>query len=166
MYARAITSRKNICLTLAVKYQLKFAHFLLNQDTHKDLSISIKHKINSDLEFLSSTLNMPSNSFISYSKVDFKGTVYKIGNYVSSFKQNICLYEILEIIIMKDSVLLFIVGQIQLGSYNTHIRAYEVNKNKNKISKSIIGVEELSGPPININEVSNGRLMIRLKEYC
>lgn len=82
MYARAITSRKNICLTLAIKYQLKFAHYLLNQDTHNDFSISIKHKIDSDLEFLSITLNLESNSIISYSKIDFKGTVYKIGNYV------------------------------------------------------------------------------------
>jgi len=86
---------KNICLTLAIKYQLKFAHFLLNQDTQKDFSISIKNKIDSDLEFLSNNLNMTSNNFISYSKIDFKSTVYKIGNYVSSFKHDIFLYEIL-----------------------------------------------------------------------
>lgn len=63
MYARAITSRKNICLTLAIKYQLKFVHFLLNQDTHNNFFISIKHKIDSDLKFLSNTLIITSNSF-------------------------------------------------------------------------------------------------------
>lgn len=91
--------------------------------------------------------------------------MYKIGNYVSSFKNDICLYEILEIVIMNDSAILFIVHQIQLDSYSIHMRSYEVNKNKNIISKGIIGIKEISGPPININQVSNGRQMIRLKEY-
>lgn len=113
IYARAITSRKNIFLTLAIKYQLKFAHYLLNQDIHKYFSITIKHKIDSDLEFLSNTLNIPTNlefnSFISYSKIDFKGTVYKIGNYVCRFKHDICLYEIVEIVKMNDSAISFIV---------------------------------------------------------
>jgi len=63
---------------------------------------------------------------------------------------------------MNDSSISFIVHQIQLESYSTHTR---VNKHKNIISKSIISIEEISGPPININQVSNGRLMIRLKEY-
>lgn len=35
MYARAITSRKNIALSLAKKCQLKFANYLLN-DTKDD----------------------------------------------------------------------------------------------------------------------------------
>lgn len=49
MYARAITLRKNICLTLAKKYQYKFAYFLLNGKTgvesNQDLVITTKHII-------------------------------------------------------------------------------------------------------------------------
>lgn len=165
MYARAITSRKNICFTLAIKYQLKFAYFLLNQEINKDFFISIKHKMNSDHSYITNTLNIPFNNFISYSKLDFKGIVYKVGNYVTSFKYDLCLYEILEIIVIEDSVVSFIVHQIQLDSYNSHLKAYEVNKNKQIITKLIINVGELSGPPININQVSSGKLLIRLKEY-
>jgi len=108
---------------------------------------------------------MPSNNFISCSVIDFKGTVYKIGNYVSSFKHDVCLYEILEIVIMNESAISFIVHQIQLDSYSTHMGTYEVNKHKNIISKSIISVDNISGPPINVNQVSNGKLMVRLMEY-
>jgi len=48
MYARTITSRRNICLTLAIKYQFKFAYFLLNQKKNRLLLEALeKHKIDS-----------------------------------------------------------------------------------------------------------------------
>lgn len=80
-------------------------------------------------------MNIPSNNFISYSKIDYKGTIFKIGNYVSSFKHDniACLYEILEIIITNDSAVSFIIHQIELESYIIHMKAYEVNKHKHKI---------------------------------
>lgn len=65
MYGRAITSRKNICLTLAKKYTFKFAHFLLNQENNKQITTYDKHKISSDFEFLPNILNMSSSSLAS-----------------------------------------------------------------------------------------------------
>lgn len=44
MYARSTTSRKNITLTLAKKFQLKFANFLL-QPTELKIITKEKHKI-------------------------------------------------------------------------------------------------------------------------
>lgn len=165
MYARAITSRKNICLTLAKKYSFKFAHFLLNQQNNKEFIIFYKCKINSDLEFLSNILNMSSTNITSFSKIDFKGTIYKIGSYVTCFKHNLYLYKILEIVILKNNAISFIVNQIQLNSYKSHMRAYEVSENQNILSKCLISIEEFSGPPIDINKITNGKLMIRLKDY-
>lgn len=46
-------------------------------------------------------------------------TVY---NFVTRFKNDINLYEIIEIIIVKDNTVSFIVNQIQLDSYNFHIK--------------------------------------------
>jgi len=49
MCARAITSRKNICLTLANKYQFKFAHFLLIQKyDYSEINTSKSQKLNSN----------------------------------------------------------------------------------------------------------------------
>jgi len=165
MYARAITSRKNICLTLAKKYSFKFAHFLLNQQNNKDFIVFDKYKINSDLEFLSNILSMPYTNITSFSKINFKGTNYKIGSYVTCYKHNLCLYKILEIVIVQNSAVSFIVDQIQLNSYNSHMRAYEVSKNQSRPSKILISIEEFSSPPIDINQVTHGKLMIRLKDY-
>jgi len=165
MYARAITSRKNICLTLAKKYTFKFAHFLLNKQNNKEFIVFDKHIINSDLEFLSNNVSISSTNIISFSKIDFKGTIYKVGSYVTCFKHNLCLYKILEIVMIKNSAISFIVDQIQLDSYSSHMRAYEVSKTQNIILKTLISIKEFSGPPIDINQITNGKLMIRLKDY-
>jgi len=166
MYARAITSRKNICLTLAKKYQYKFAHFLLNNESNQILVVNMRHSITSNhKEFLSSTiLFMSSNNFDSYSRINYKGTDYEIGNYITNYIDEVCLYEILEIIVVQNNVS-FILHQIQLNSYNIHLKAYEVDKDKSIISKSLINIEQFSSPPINIHQVPDGRLVIRLKEY-
>jgi len=166
MYARAITSRKNICLTLAKKYQLKFAHFILNDESNQIVVVAMENIISSKHnEFVFNTLNISSNFFNSYSKMNFKGTDYKIGNYVTNFINEFCLYEILEIIVLQNNIVLFTVHQIQLVSYNLHFKAYEVGRKKSIIAKSLINIEHFSGPPINIHQIPNGKLMIRLKEY-
>lgn len=77
----------------------------------------------------------------------------------------VCLYEILEIIILQNNIVLFTVHQIQLVSYNLHFKAYEVDSKKSIIAKSLINIEQFSGPPINIHQIPDGKLMIRLKEY-
>jgi len=165
MYARAITSRKNICLTLAKKYQYKFAHLLLNKESNKTFVVNMRHMINSNhTEFLLNNSFMSSTSFDSYSKINFKGTEYEVGNYITNFIDEVCLYEILEIIVIQNNVS-FIVHQIQLNSFNIHLKAYEVDKDKSIISKSLINIEQFSSSPINIHVVPDGRLFIRLKEY-
>lgn len=65
-------------------------------------------------EFLSNTLKISSSYFDSYSKINFKGTDYQVGNYVTNFRNEVCLYEILEIVLIKNNAISFIVHQIQL----------------------------------------------------
>jgi len=79
MYARAITSRKNICLTLANKYQFKLAYFLLSQKyDYSEINTSESQKVNSNNydQFIFNNLNISTDSFDSYSKINFKGTTY------------------------------------------------------------------------------------------
>jgi len=168
MYARAITSRKNICLTLANKYQFKFAHFLLSQKyDYSEINTSKSQKVNSNNydQFIFNHLNISTDSFNTYSKINFKGTSYKTGNYLTSFINEVCLYEILEIIILKNNDIYFVVHQILLQWFNSHLRIYEVDRNKAVVSKSVMSIKQFSGPPINIIQFSGNKLMIRLKEY-
>ncbi|KAL5238043.1 hypothetical protein ACI65C_005453 [Semiaphis heraclei] len=71
-----------------------------------------------------------------------------------------------EIIFVKENPRVqFIVQQIEINFYSSHIRAEKVNKTKKIILKTILSPEDCSGPPVNMNELSNGNLMLRLKEY-
>jgi len=60
MYAKAITSRRNICLTLANKHQFKFAYFLLNRKKNSLLVEALeKHEIDSKHEDICFTASAP-----------------------------------------------------------------------------------------------------------
>lgn len=75
------------------------------------------------LSFLSNiVLNVSSYDLASYSKLYMKGTIYKVESYITCFKHNVCLYEILEIVVVQESAVSFIVNQIQLDSYNSHMK--------------------------------------------
>jgi len=70
MYARSTTSRKNITLTLANKFQLKFAHLLLQPPKSKIISKE-KHKIQTKhIEFISRTLNLSPSKYSCYTDLE------------------------------------------------------------------------------------------------
>lgn len=125
-----------------------------------------KHKIDSKyVEIIFDFINISTNNYISYSKIEFRGTINKIGNFVTCFNSEICLFEILEIILLKNNTIYFVVQQILLELFETHFRAYKVDINKSVVSKSVMNVDQFNSTPLNINKVNGGNLMIRLKEY-
>ncbi|XP_022176334.1 uncharacterized protein LOC111037844 [Myzus persicae] len=70
-----------------------------------------------------------------------------------SARQMMCFIHFFPLMIVQNIAISFIVDQIQLDSYNSHMRAYEVSLNQNRPSKSLISIEEFSSPPIDINQV-------------
>lgn len=169
LYAHSITSRKNIPLSLAKKFQYKYAYQILNSNP------MIINEINTNEIYIKSSnynelvlrvLNLTSDQFLCYSQIQFKGTTYKIGYFLTRFIEEVCLYEILEIIIVKASFKVqFNVQQIEIDFFNSHLRAYQVNKSKSIILKTILTPDTCNGPPVNINESVSGNLMLRVKEY-
>lgn len=117
--------------------------------------------------FLKKNYGFHYDNLCSYSQMEFKGTIFKTGYYLTNFIDEVCLYEILEIVINKNNLddIMIIVNQIEIDCYCSHLRAYKINKNKNIILKTVLNPENCSGPPININKLINGDLVIRLKEY-
>jgi hypothetical protein len=167
MYARAITSRKNITLSLAKKCQLKFADFLLNGTKNDDVIIADKHKINcSNHEIIADHLGDILKMYECYKQLKFKGTVYKIGYYLTKFIFELNFYEIVEIILLhRTNKIILILKQIKVDCYVEHLKSYMVDKNKSEILTTAMPIEDFNGLPININTVIDGSLMIRLKEY-
>lgn len=67
-----------------------------------------------------------------YSQVEYMGTVYKRGNCLTKFIDQMCLFEISEIIVVNDYSNIFIVSkQIQILDFLLHFEAFEIDQKKN-----------------------------------
>ncbi|KAL4083604.1 hypothetical protein QTP88_028920 [Uroleucon formosanum] len=131
MYARAITSRKNICLTLANKYQFKFAHFLLSQKyDYLEINKSVKN----------------------ISKSQKVSTTYKTGNYLSSLINVVCLYKILAIIILKNDDIYFDFHQIQLECFRNKAAVSKSIMSIKQFSGPPINIIQFSGNKLMIQK--------------
>jgi len=109
-----------------------------------------------------------SSQFSCYNQIEYIGTLYKKGYYLTKFTDPVCLFEVDEIIVVHEPIdkVYLCTKQMELEGFNSHLEAFEVNINKNILNNCLIfGIEEFSGPPININEISSSKLMIRLKEF-
>jgi len=168
MYARSTTSRKNITLTLANKFQLKFAHLLLQPKLLKIISKE-KHKIQTKhIELISKTWNLSLSKYSCYNYLEFNGIVFKEGYYLSKFLNEIKLFKITEIIVIEnnDDTVLILGEQILFEKFDPHYEPFVINENTNELSNFFIySTYDFSGPPINITNVANGKKMLRLKEF-
>lgn len=99
-----------------------------------------------------------------YSKVNYKGYDYSREDYVAVFTDDIMFYKILEIVVLRNTKIL-IFGQIlQSVSYNHHYLAYETNSDALG-SFTIIDIDDVIGPSLQLMKSSKGKAMLRLKEY-
>lgn len=99
IYARTTSSRKNITLTLAKKSQLKFSNFLIKQRV-SNLSVKDKHIIHSsNINYICEILSIKVTQFTCYDEIEYNGTKYKKGYYLTQFLNEMCLFEISELIV-------------------------------------------------------------------
>jgi len=143
-YARNISSRKNITFSLAKKYQYRYAFNLLNNINNKNIEMNEIHKIiSNNTVFLHRLFGYSSDNLLSYSQVIYKGTTFKTGYFLTNFVDEVCLYEIVEIVFnINTLVVFFIVHQIEIDAYCSNLRAYKFNINKNITLKTILYPED------------------------
>jgi len=168
IYCRTITSRKNICVTLAIKWQLKFAYALLNFK-EEDCILNDVDKIQTDLlNVYNAKLGSLANSEISvYSKIFFKGTSYKINNFVSITQDcsALQLFQINEIII-NDKDIFFNVNEIFVECYDAHYAAFRIGKYVNNIQKNLVfHISKFDGPPNDLSKIKNGTHMYKITNF-
>lgn len=168
MYARSTTSRKNITLTLANKFQLKFAHLLL-QPVKSKIILKEKHKIQTKhIELINKTLNLPPSKYSCYNDLEFNGIIFKEGYYLTKFLNEMNLFKITEIIVIENNDdTVFILGeQILFKHFDPRYESFVINENKDELNNfSIYSAYDFSGPPINVTKMANGKKMLRLKEF-
>ncbi|XP_031358061.1 uncharacterized protein LOC116181772 isoform X1 [Photinus pyralis] len=167
IYSHCITSRKNICLTLAKKYQLKFANYLIHQDTNLEESsvcLNPKHEIGSKfLNIILSKLNSKETELKFYSKIVYRGHDIIPTDYIATFEEDIYIYKIIEITLFRNSVLLF-AQKLERVEYNPHYVAYVVDPNILGQLK-FIPANNIIGPPLSLIKTARGICMLRIKEY-
>lgn len=176
-YARNITSRKNICVSIARKYQLQFANYLIEHE-EPSYTINPNHIINSNYkELITSFCNhngINSENFLSYSQCKYHSKMYKKGYFISQYLDTVCpvdvlIYEIVEIILFCncDSVYL-ICKRTTVEKYHKHFAAYDINISSaaDENERIVICIDSLYGPPVNVHTTAKGLKLIRPKQYC
>lgn len=102
MYSRSITSRRNICLSLAKNFQLKFASFLLRQEDFSDFIFDEKHEILKCgyNQIIVTKLMCQPNDIKTFTKVNYRGISYEKGFYVANYNgEDVAIYSILSNVI-------------------------------------------------------------------
>lgn len=166
-YANVTTSRKNILLTLANKYQLKFSHLIITGNENK-ISYENSHIIESkNTSIVFSKLKIEPTKIIALNQIRYKGTQFKSGQLLTKFFQNLSVFEIVNIYFLQESSqVILLLNEILVKCYNSHYDSYELDPIKTIISENLVlKIEEFNVKPINIHRMIDGKLMIRLKEY-
>ena len=168
-YSRNITSRKNICLTLCIKAHMYFMHNMENwsaneQNVSFTSAVRIKVPELPYFNFVASTENLESGEYYACKLATYKGTEYKIGDFVTKSEDNMRkleLYEIKDLLVFQDQ--LFLTCQTWLvGDYSYHFASIEVYERQ--LDLKIYNVVVFDGPPINVYNI-DAKKFIRLKKF-
>lgn len=169
VYSHCITSRKNICLTLAKKYQLKFAFQIMKPTNFSSLNsftFDEKFRVQSNYKnIINEKLHAVLESSTQfYSRLYYRGIEYKCEHYLSVYTGDILLYIILQIVLLEKEHMLFFCQKLQNVKYDPHLLAYEVDPTELG-AFSLISMDQIVGPPITLIKTARGKNILRIKEY-
>lgn len=99
-----------------------------------------------------------------YSQLNYKGVQFKCGDYISVLNNDILIYKVVEIIILNNEKVLFFSQKLINITYRSHFLAHEVDIS-NLGQFSLISVNELIGPPLDLIKTAKGINMIKVKEH-
>lgn len=171
-YARSITSRKNIGVSLAKKFQLKFAYFLMQADIPV-FTIQSEHAlITKHMDLIEAFSG--GRRYHCFSMCNYKSKKYRHGFFICQYLDaasvdNVLIFQIEEIVMFDGSQSLHAVcKKIKVDKYYDHYAAYaiDVNDAEEQSEYHIIQIDKLAGPPINCHKTARGLNLIRPKQYC
>lgn len=164
VYSHCITTRKNICLTLAKKYELKFAfQLMVPQTSFCDSIFNEKFKIQSSFNtIICEKLKILKDQYQSYSCIQYKGTEFKPSTYISTFYNNSAFFLVLEIILVQNKLFLFC-QNLKKIEFQNHYLAYKIDS-KSLGNFDLIPITDLLGPPLNLITTARGDTVLRPKE--
>lgn len=169
-YCRNITSRRNICLTLCTKAKLIFMHDIKHLNHFKN-PVMYKNAISLrsiDLPYFSKlelTNELLTLNFKAACTVTYKGTEYKVGQFLTKSNlnmQSVELYEIKDILISSNQIVNIACQQWAVEGYDEHFAAFRVSTVQSVYR--VISIDLFDGPPIHVYDIQ-GSSYVRLKKY-
>jgi len=170
-YTKNITSRVQIPVSLAIKYSINFADFILNfNDNNLWTPVSTSSLVTQclyfqhiKLLFLPNDLTLLNNA-VCYDKITYCNTVYNAEHILTCYVGNNMLVYRLKKIICIDEKVLFFCESLNVLSYKKHIVSYIISRTvtSNYILKNI---DDFIGPPINLCNLPTNETVIRLKHF-
>lgn len=172
-YCKNITSRINIPASLAIKYSVNFAEFILNFKIMKWYPLSTGYLISSskyyeNIKLILSINNMTSlNNYICYNSISYCNTNYKTNHILTTYDENnhsLLIYKLLDILCFDTNVYFFC-KTLNIVSYKKHLISYVVSQSLSDNNYVLKNVNDFIGPPIHLYELPTNELVIRLKHY-
>lgn len=164
-YAHVITSRKNICYTLAIKASLDFTHNLLNKsffilDVQANFS---KISLSDQTYFAQLPVPLPfalQSEAFSSDNIKYKGTTYKSGLFLTiTHVQNVNLYEIRNLLKVNGNIYV-VTEEWTVGEFSIHFCGYEASFKTNNYH--LFDISKFDGPPVQLHNI-NSRYFFRKK---
>lgn len=167
-YARNSFNRKNICVSLAKKFQFSFAYYLIEK-SEDFFTVKECHqlKTNYENEIKKFYENHSLNSYTSYSQCTFFSKLYKSGyiicQHFDTDLENMKIFEILHIIVFSNEKSPYVICKVlKPKKYLKHFAAIELElSNSSNNSIIIIKISDLDAHPINCHKTIKGINMIR-----
>ncbi|XP_067633254.1 uncharacterized protein [Eurosta solidaginis] len=163
-YAKNITSRKNLTLSLAIKFAIVFSENVTN---FENIEILLGKKIGL-LQYslywthLQSMFNNETlEGCVCYLSFKRYNTLYKRNFIIFFYDPNFSAYQILEIF-TKDNKTFMFCEKNSILTYNAHFLSYEVGGKSSEFK--LFNADNLKNPPIHLYTVQN-RLFLRPKQF-
>lgn len=128
-YARSITSRTNICVSLAKQIQLQFANSCMHPREINNVIVKLCHETISshqNIVDLFCNNNKITTSYIAYSQCIYKSKLFKRGLFVCQYNDidiiNAIIFEILEIIVFEGLSLPCVI--CKLKKFSNHLSVF------------------------------------------
>lgn len=181
-YCRNVNSRKNIALTISIKYQLQFAQQLI-MPKESFLSLKQLHRTCTMHEAMVHDYCTANRfpHFTCYIKCVYRGKKFKRGYYLCQYvdslqPENSIVFKLEEILLFSNCEVPHLLCQrVNVINYSRHFAALELatcntddeeSHASNDADKyAIFCIDRLLGPPLNVNRIARSRYMLRPKLY-
>lgn len=174
--AHAVTSRKNILLTLAIKQQLRFSFKIMSK---KGFGGDITHGPSDELVTLSNhdviirllalqVEKLLSTNFYVVPWVKMNGIVYKIGLVLQISDDEVPKFGIIKYITImhNDNVVYFVLVPVFVIGFNSHIQCYEIDLNHVNNNNWILVKKSqlINKVPYNIHYTADGNHVLNIMQ--